>query len=459
MPAAASCCSAAWHRGMREMDLIMGRFADAAVAELDDDELAEFERLIEVPDRDLLAWITGEEAVPAAPRHAAVPPAARLQPAACGHEHDAHARSSSRRAPGARPPAHAGRRRRRRRRPGRRRSRPRGRGARRRARDQPAGDLPRRAAHGRARARARLLRARPRGAGVPGLGLPALRPRLAACRRRRAAHDRAVAARAPQGPRPARRSCSPPSMPRSSACRRASCVAGQSLSVAPGNVLDMDGITRWLELNGFARASTVREPGDYAVRGGIIDLFAPGMAEPVRLDFFGDTLEIDPQLRSRDPAHHRPAARARSRAGRRVPAHHRDDQALPPRLCRGLRRADARRSALRRGQRGPPPSRHGALAAAVPRPARDAVRLSAGLAGRARAAGRGRRARAPRPDQGLLRGAPAGARPSAAPARPTSRCRRTGSISREAEWRERLDGRGARAAHARSPCRKGRAGR
>ena len=54
----------------------------------------------------------------------------------------------------------------------------------------------------------------------------------------------------------------------------------------------------WLDLNGFNRASTVREPGDYAVRGGIIDLFAPGMDEPVRLDFFGDTLE---SIRSFDP--------------------------------------------------------------------------------------------------------------------------------------------------------------
>jgi antitoxin CptB len=53
-----------WHRGMREMDLIMGGFADAKVAELSERELAEFERLIEVPDRDLLAWITDEEAVP-----------------------------------------------------------------------------------------------------------------------------------------------------------------------------------------------------------------------------------------------------------------------------------------------------------------------------------------------------------------------------------------------------------
>src|SRR3954471_15579679 len=75
-------------------------------------------------------------------------------------------------------------------------------------------------------------------------------------------------------------------------------VATQSLSAAPGNVLDMASIISWLELNGFSRASTVREPGDYAVRGGIIDLYAPGMAEPVRLDFFGDTLET---IRSFDP--------------------------------------------------------------------------------------------------------------------------------------------------------------
>ncbi len=68
-------------------------------------------------------------------------------------------------------------------------------------------------------------------------------------------------------------------------------IATQSLSAAPGNLLAMDGVVRWLELNGFNRASTVREPGDYAVRGGIVDLYAPGMADPVRLDFFGDTLE------------------------------------------------------------------------------------------------------------------------------------------------------------------------
>ena len=64
-----------------------------------------------------------------------------------------------------------------------------------------------------------------------------------------------------------------------------------ALSVAPGNVIGMQGVMGWLELNGFIRASTVREPGDYAVRGGILDLYPPGMDMPVRLDFFGDVLE------------------------------------------------------------------------------------------------------------------------------------------------------------------------
>ena len=53
-----------WHRGMREMDLIMGRFADATVQQLTQEELAEFEQLMEVPDRELLAWIIGEADVP-----------------------------------------------------------------------------------------------------------------------------------------------------------------------------------------------------------------------------------------------------------------------------------------------------------------------------------------------------------------------------------------------------------
>ena len=75
-------------------------------------------------------------------------------------------------------------------------------------------------------------------------------------------------------------------------------VATHALSVAPGNVLGMHGVIEWLELNGFSRASTVREPGEYAVRGGILDLFPPGMDMPVRFDFFGDALET---IRTFDP--------------------------------------------------------------------------------------------------------------------------------------------------------------
>jgi antitoxin CptB len=56
----------AWHRGMREMDLIMGRFADDALVALDDAELDELERLMDVPDRELLAWVTGEADAPPA---------------------------------------------------------------------------------------------------------------------------------------------------------------------------------------------------------------------------------------------------------------------------------------------------------------------------------------------------------------------------------------------------------
>ncbi|MPZ58686.1 MAG: transcription-repair coupling factor [Rhizobiales bacterium] len=85
-------------------------------------------------------------------------------------------------------------------------------------------------------------------------------------------------------------------------------VAKLALSAAPGNRLDMASVVGWLELNGFSRSSTVREPGEYAVRGGILDLFPPGMEMPVRLDFFGDTLEsirtFDPETqRSEDQLH------------------------------------------------------------------------------------------------------------------------------------------------------------
>jgi antitoxin CptB len=53
-----------WHRGIREMDLIMGRFADACIDGLNDAELDDLERLMDVPDPEIYAWITGESAPP-----------------------------------------------------------------------------------------------------------------------------------------------------------------------------------------------------------------------------------------------------------------------------------------------------------------------------------------------------------------------------------------------------------
>jgi antitoxin CptB len=54
-----------WHRGIREMDLIMGRFADENIDRLSIEEVAELERLSEQPDQNLLGWFTGEFATPA----------------------------------------------------------------------------------------------------------------------------------------------------------------------------------------------------------------------------------------------------------------------------------------------------------------------------------------------------------------------------------------------------------
>jgi antitoxin CptB len=55
----------AWRRGMREMDLVMGGFADAHLADLAEPELAEFERLLDASDRDVFSWISGELPLPA----------------------------------------------------------------------------------------------------------------------------------------------------------------------------------------------------------------------------------------------------------------------------------------------------------------------------------------------------------------------------------------------------------
>ena len=54
-----------WHRGIREADLLMGRFADSHIADLSEAELNQYEQLLELPDHDLYVWVTGEAEIPA----------------------------------------------------------------------------------------------------------------------------------------------------------------------------------------------------------------------------------------------------------------------------------------------------------------------------------------------------------------------------------------------------------
>ena len=65
--------------------------------------------------------------------------------------------------------------------------------------------------------------------------------------------------------------------------------AGYAATV--GNSVDIAVLERYFAINGYQRASTVSERGEFAVRGGVIDVFPPTADEPVRLDLFGDTLE------------------------------------------------------------------------------------------------------------------------------------------------------------------------
>ncbi len=82
-------------------------------------------------------------------------------------------------------------------------------------------------------------------------------------------------------------------------------IAGSSMTLHAGDVTNMKELIDRLEASGYARSGTVVDPGQYAVRGGILDLFPPG-GEPVRLDFFGDTLE---SIRAFEPETQRTKAR------------------------------------------------------------------------------------------------------------------------------------------------------
>ncbi|MES2256273.1 MAG: transcription-repair coupling factor [Pseudomonadota bacterium] len=71
-----------------------------------------------------------------------------------------------------------------------------------------------------------------------------------------------------------------------------------SFTAKVGEEIARDALVTFLAGNGYARAGTVRDPGDFALRGGIVDLWPPGTEEPLRLDFFGETLDA---IRKFDP--------------------------------------------------------------------------------------------------------------------------------------------------------------
>lgn len=56
----------AWHRGIREMDLVLGQFADENIDLLSEEELSFFESLLNVDDRDMIQWVTGQISTPVA---------------------------------------------------------------------------------------------------------------------------------------------------------------------------------------------------------------------------------------------------------------------------------------------------------------------------------------------------------------------------------------------------------
>lgn len=59
----------AWHRGIKEVDLIMGNFVEKNITDLGEDDCAWFERLFEEQDQDILNWVTGDTPVPEAFDH------------------------------------------------------------------------------------------------------------------------------------------------------------------------------------------------------------------------------------------------------------------------------------------------------------------------------------------------------------------------------------------------------
>ena len=178
---------------------------------------------------------------------------------------------------------------------------------------------------------------------------------------------------------------------------------GRVLTLRPGGRIGGDRLQSFFRNNGYVRTDTVREPGEFAVRGGIVDLYPAGAAQPLRLDFFGDTIE---SIRSFDPLTQRSTGTEAEAVLRPVSEVLLDDDAI--RRFRQRYREEFGATGTddplyEIGQRRTPLCRHGALAAALLRAARDPVRLSSRRRAVVRPSGRGSPRPPARSDRRVLR--------------------------------------------------------
>lgn len=86
-------------------------------------------------------------------------------------------------------------------------------------------------------------------------------------------------------------------------------VKAATFNAVPGDKVDMHTLASFLSANGYNRTGQVMEPGEFAIRGGLIDIFPPAYKEPLRLDFFGDELDT---IRRFDPLDQRTTGKASS---------------------------------------------------------------------------------------------------------------------------------------------------
>ena len=175
---------------------------------------------------------------------------------------------------------------------------------------------------------------------------------------------------------------------------------GRVLTLRPGGRIGLDRLQSFFQNNGYIRTDTVREPGEFAVRGGIVDLYPAGAAEPLRLDFFGEVLE---SIRSFDPLTQRSTGKVDQAALRPVSEVLLDDAAAHGELARLAHRIGAdipvvAKEALQPVEPDPPARAQGQDAAVEEVPRRHALdqRVDRGQHDQRRVAATGRQ-----PGQGV----------------------------------------------------------